>query len=347
MDAKFSVSVVMATFNGEQFISEQLDSIAKQTYPPAELIVSDDASADKTIEIVKNFAKTVPFPVKIIENEKRLGYGGNFLSAMKHATGAYLSFCDQDDVWLRNKLEVSLTTIEAFDGDLYVHGATIVDAMGATAGQFVQGIRRRAVLDPLTLPPWGVFYGFSMVFRRDVFDFIASDDRGGHTFEFGGLLSHDLWIYFIASSLGRVVVDPRPLVLYRRHDKNETPDLKGNFIRKISKYLGVAAHKNLRRDSVAEHRSKILKDLAGSASSSRLRDQAGAASRYWAAIARFEADRITFYTRDHMLNRFSLCLKLLREGGYRSYRRGGLSWRLFMKDVLFGVLRVRRWMANN
>ncbi|MCJ2058272.1 glycosyltransferase family 2 protein [Methylobacterium sp. J-048] len=347
MDTKFSVSVVMATFNGGQFIAEQLDSIARQTHPPTELIVSDDASTDETIKIVRNFATTAPFPVKIVENEKRLGYGSNFLSATKHASGAYLSFCDQDDVWLPNKIEVSLRAIEAFDGDLYVHGATIVDAIGTTGGQFTQGIRKRAVLAPLTLPPWGVFYGFSMVFRRDVFDIIPADDRGGHTFEFTGSLSHDLWIYFIASSLGRVIVDPQPLVLYRRHDKNETPDLKGNIVRKISKFLGVAAHENLRRDSVAAHRSKILKDLAKSASPSRLRDQAGAASRYWAEIARFEADRITFYTHDCILSRLALCLKLLREGGYRSYRQGGLSWRLFMKDILFGVFQIRRRMAKN
>lgn len=347
MDTKFNVSVVMATFNGGRFISEQLDSIARQTHLPAELIVSDDTSTDDTIEIVKGFAKTAPFPVKIIENETRLGYGGNFLSATKQATGAYLSFCDQDDIWLPNKLEVSLRTIEAFDADLYVHGATIVDATGAAAGRFTQGVRTRSVLGPLTLPPWGVFYGFSMVFRRDVFDLFDADNRGGHTFEWHGPLSHDLWIYFLASSLGRIVVDPQPLVLYRRHDKNETPDLKAHLVHKISKYLGVAAHKNLRRDAVAAHRSKILMDLAASDSPSRLRDQARAASSYWNAIARFEADRIDIYTRDRPLSRLSRCLKLLRQGGYRAYRRGGLSWRLLVKDLMFGVLRMGRRVANN
>ena len=346
MDTKFSVSVVMATFNGGRFISEQLDSIARQTHLPAELIVSDDASTDDTIKIVKTFAKTAPFPVRIVENETRLGYGGNFLSATRHASGAYLAFCDQDDIWLPNKLDVSLKTIEEFDADLYVHAATIVDTAGATVGLFAQNIGKRTVLTPLTLPPWGVFYGFSMVFRRDVFDIIDADDRGGHTFEWQGLLSHDLWIYFIAASLGRVAVDPQPLALYRRHDKNETPDLKGSLIRSLSKYLGIAAHQNLRRDSVAAHRSKILMDLSESESPSRLREYAKAASTYWDRIALFEADRINIYTRNRIHNRFFLCLKLLYEGGYRSYRRGGLSWRLFLKDLLFGVLQVRRRMAN-
>lgn len=347
MDNGLNISVVMATYNGGRFISEQLESLASQIRLPAELIVSDDASTDDTVEIVKAFTKTAPFPVKLVENRQRLGYGGNFINATRLATGAFISFCDQDDIWLPDKLEESLKAIAEFDADLYVHGAIVVDATGGATGRFTQGFRKRSVIAPLTLPPWGVFYGFSMVFRRDVFELIDADDRGSHTFDWNGSLSHDLWIYFIAASLGRVVVDPKPLAMYRRHDRNETPGLKGNLIRRISNYLGVMAHKNLRRDAIAAHRSRILMDLSSSDHPSRLREHAKTASLYWKTIARFEAIRIEIYTGDHALARLSLCLKLLRAGGYRPYRRGGLSWRLFLKDILFGVLQLRRRVASN
>ncbi|MER2290538.1 glycosyltransferase [Methylobacterium brachiatum] len=337
----------MATCNGGRFLSEQLRSIANQVCLPAELIISDDASTDDTIEIAEEFLRSAPFPVKIIQNQQRLGYGNNFIGATKQATGCYIAYCDQDDIWLPDKLQSALEAIEESGADLYVHGAILVDAAGTATGVFTQGIRKRSLQKPLSLPPWGVFYGFSMVFRREIFYLIDADDRGGHTFEWVGSLSHDLWIYFIAASIGHVVVDPRPLVMYRRHDRNETPSLHGNFLRKISKYLGLAAHKNLRRDAIALHRSKILMNFFESSNSSRLRINAEKASQYWKAIAHFEAKRIEIYTQNGALTRLSLCLKLLWVGGYRSYQRGGLSWRLFVKDILFGVAKFRRPVVSS
>jgi glycosyltransferase involved in cell wall biosynthesis len=76
-----SVSVAMATYNGEAHIHEQLLSLANQSLAPVELVVADDCSGDRTLDIVREFARTAPFAVRIYENETRLGYRANFMRA--------------------------------------------------------------------------------------------------------------------------------------------------------------------------------------------------------------------------------------------------------------------------
>jgi len=78
MKPNSTVSVALATYNGDAFLQEQLDSLVSQVLLPMELVVSDDGSNDQTIDIVLNFSKTSPFPVKLVQNRERLGYGLNF-----------------------------------------------------------------------------------------------------------------------------------------------------------------------------------------------------------------------------------------------------------------------------
>jgi len=100
------ISIAMATYNGESFLAEQLDNLAKQTLKPLELVVCDDGSTDDTVAILEGFAALAPFPVSIHRNGTRLGHTENFLKAANLCSGKWIGFCDQDDVWLPNKLEV-------------------------------------------------------------------------------------------------------------------------------------------------------------------------------------------------------------------------------------------------
>jgi len=100
-----SISIVMATFNGAEFLRSQLDSLAFQTLLPIELIISDDHSTDETLQIATSFSKCAPFPVRIYENDSRVGYRANFMRAAALAKGELVAFCDQDDVWMPEKLE--------------------------------------------------------------------------------------------------------------------------------------------------------------------------------------------------------------------------------------------------
>lgn len=100
-----SISVLLATYNGEKYVAEQLASIVSQTLPPCEIVVSDDQSSDNTLAVVKAFARTSAVPIKVMVNSKNKGYAKNFLEGAQHCGGDYVAFCDQDDVWMPHKLE--------------------------------------------------------------------------------------------------------------------------------------------------------------------------------------------------------------------------------------------------
>lgn len=102
-------SIALATHNGEKFIFAQLNSIANQTQLPDELIICDDLSTDNTLEIIKKFSKTVPFPVYLHTTQDRLGYIKNFEKAAALCTGDIVFFCDQDDIWDRQKIEIVIS----------------------------------------------------------------------------------------------------------------------------------------------------------------------------------------------------------------------------------------------
>lgn len=111
---RHTVSVVMATYNGEQYIREQLDSILNQTYPIHELIIQDDCSKDSTPAICREYQDKYP-NVHFYENEHNLGFNLNFQTACMKATGDYVAISDQDDVWFPTKIEKQVNTIGSHD----------------------------------------------------------------------------------------------------------------------------------------------------------------------------------------------------------------------------------------
>src|SRR3954464_9717794 len=99
-----SISVAMATYNGERYLPEMLDSLAAQTLQPDELVVRDDASEDDTVSILHAFARRVPFRVEVLAGGPRLGYAQNFVTASRACSGGVIFFADQDDSWRPHKL---------------------------------------------------------------------------------------------------------------------------------------------------------------------------------------------------------------------------------------------------
>ncbi|RMG82452.1 MAG: glycosyltransferase, partial [Chloroflexi bacterium] len=106
------ISVAMATYNGEACLNEQLESLVRQEHQPYELVVGDDGSSDRTLDILRAFAARAPFPVRVTVNPERLGFGENFLQTARRCSGEWIAFCDQDDVWLPHKLAACATAIE-------------------------------------------------------------------------------------------------------------------------------------------------------------------------------------------------------------------------------------------
>ncbi len=110
-----TVSVVVATYYGEKYLAEQLQSILDQDYAPLEVIISDDGSTDGTMEIARRFAEC-DARVRVFRNEGPHGASANFYSAMRRAKGDFIAISDQDDIWLPQKLGKQVRTMTAIGG---------------------------------------------------------------------------------------------------------------------------------------------------------------------------------------------------------------------------------------
>jgi glycosyltransferase involved in cell wall biosynthesis len=125
---KPTTSVAMCTYNGERYLVEQLNSLLTQTCLPNELVICDDGSTDRTLEILENFQKNVLFKVLIYKNEKSLRTTKNFEKAIRLCTGSYIFLCDQDDVWLPTKIEVLVKYLNQNPGvEMVFSNAKLVD----------------------------------------------------------------------------------------------------------------------------------------------------------------------------------------------------------------------------
>ena len=112
-----SLSIALCTCNGERYIEPLLASLARQTVLPNELVIGDDASDDTTLSILRHFAQSAPFPVRIVAPRERLGHASNFLATARDCAGEWIAFADQDDVWFDTKLAEAQAVIAA-DRDL-------------------------------------------------------------------------------------------------------------------------------------------------------------------------------------------------------------------------------------
>lgn len=151
-----TVSVVMATYNGEKYIREQLDSIIAQTYPIYELIIQDDGSRDRTMEICQEYAKRYAF-IHIYQNEHNLGCDKNFETAAMRATGDFVALSDQDDIWFKDKIAKQVAAIGDNDacGSQHMRGKTMEASHLIDPQHLLEGLMFCA------------FAGHSLLLRRD------------------------------------------------------------------------------------------------------------------------------------------------------------------------------------
>ncbi len=101
------ISIALCTYNGERFLNQQLASMAQQTRLPDELVVCDDRSTDRTLTMVREFAASAPYPVRIFQNEQNLGFAANFERAIRLCQGNLIALSDQDDIWYPIRLQRS------------------------------------------------------------------------------------------------------------------------------------------------------------------------------------------------------------------------------------------------
>lgn len=336
------VSVVLGTFNGERYIEEQLASILAQTLPPVEVIVADDGSTDRTLEIVEAVSARSDVPLRIIRNVRRLGFADNFLNAASTARGALVAFSDQDDRWSADKLAVSAAALERYGAVYCTHAVALMDEQGTDLGRTAQAVPRDVLTPPRSSDPWDARYGFSVLIRRSLLDLIPAESRGPDTFAPDTALSHDRWAYSLAWSVGRSVHLSAELAVYRQH----SAQLYGGPVRRT--YRMRVAHKLANCEERVAFLARIAHlraDLFRAAGPSSETADAAAA---WARLHLLYRRRSLLYTETRPVHRAARLLQLVGTGAFRRFDRQGVGLRALVEDVVLGLAgpRLRRRFAT-
>ena len=216
------VSVVMATYNGEAFIAEQIDSLLAQSYAPIELIICDDGSSDNTVEIIESYMKEHP-AITLYQNSKNLGFVKNFEKGIGLSSAKYIALCDQDDVWESNKLEIQM---EALVKQELV--SSIIPVM-VHSDLCVVDVENRVQHDS-----YFKFKKYTLKETKDLGHIAGPSGVMGNTILFNAALKekilpfpnciafHDQWIALVNEVCGKRVTVRRPLVRYRIHSENNS-----------------------------------------------------------------------------------------------------------------------------
>lgn len=210
------VSVIVATYNGARFLRDLLESICSQTYRAFEVIASDDASLDETVRILESYRRRGVS--KILAHGQNVGSTLNFERAIAHASGDFIAFADQDDVWLPHKLELSAAKIMDQKADLVFSDARIVDEqlrpLGNTIWQRVGFSHKRQVR-------FSAGDAFGMLLRQNVVTgatVIARADLVRRFLPISTRWVHDAWMAILAAFFdARIELIDAPLLLYREH----------------------------------------------------------------------------------------------------------------------------------
>jgi glycosyltransferase involved in cell wall biosynthesis len=216
------IVVAMCTYRGEQYLDEQLRSIAAQTRPPDGMVIVDDDSRDGTVAMARSFAARAPFPVQVVENPENVGFIRNFGNAIRLANGDVVVLADQDDVWLDSKLEAIeeafreqpdaaavFSDAELVDRALRPLGARLSEAVAFSPDQ--QRLAREGRMFEVLLRG-NVVAGATLAFRSEYRELLLplSDE-----------VEHDAWIALLLSAVAPVSYIARPLILYRQHGGNQ------------------------------------------------------------------------------------------------------------------------------
>lgn len=231
-----TVSVAMTSYNGAAFIESQIDSVLSQLRDGDELIVSDDGSTDGTREILCDVA-ACDSRVRVIDGPQN-GAIANFEYVLGQCKGDWIFLADQDDEWDADKLQTVLRAAEENDAILVMHDARVVDTEGREL--LPSFFATRGTKTGLLKNLWRNSYiGCCMAFSRRLLDNILPFPAD--------IPMHDQWIGLEAQRHGRVVLIRRPLLSYRRHDRNVTATAHGSFATMLSQRLAMVRALTSRR----------------------------------------------------------------------------------------------------
>ena len=320
------VSVALCTHNGEQYVGEQIATIAAQTRPVAEVVLSDDASADATVEVagerLRSAGPATPATLVLLENPAPLGVTANFEQALSRTSGDLIALSDQDDVWHPDKIERLVEVLGSSGALLVWTDARIVGNRGEPLGRTlfedleISARERELVGAGRAFPALlrrNLATGATVLLRRDL---LAA------ALPIPAEWVHDEWLAIIASAVGDVAMLDETTIDYRLHDRNQigvtAPSLR-NKIRRVLQPRGDRNELLAAKFAVLAERLRALGDRVPTAYAAAAEQKA----RFEGARARLSARR---------WRRIPVVVSLLRSGDYDRYASQG------RRDVLRDLL---------
>jgi len=219
-----NISVVLASYNGEKYIKEQIDSILSELEDGDELIISDDGSTDKTKEIIKSISSD---KIILVEGPKT-GFVNNFINGCSYAKNEYIFFSDQDDVWLKGKRNIMLSYFSE-KIKMVKHDAIIVDENLQTINESYNKLRGANISFIKNLIA-NTYTGCCMAITKEWFNKLLPIPKG---------IYHDWWIGLLSCKYKCVKVIDDKLLLYRRHGNNVSQMKPDSLMKRLKKRLYV------------------------------------------------------------------------------------------------------------
>jgi len=216
------ISILLASYNGEKYIAEQIDSLLEQTEQNFKLYICDDKSTDNTYNIIEDYARRYPDKIFVSQNEKNLGGAKfNFIKMMTEHKDDYVMLCDQDDVWLPDKIEKSLQKIKEMESrhsrekPLLAHtNLCIVDEnlkiISHSYWEKVNAKVEEKKFNKVLVQNFAA--GCTMIYNKAFGDLIVKEPDY--------CIMHDWWLILLASAFGEIGETDRSTILYRQHDSN-------------------------------------------------------------------------------------------------------------------------------
>ena len=228
------ISVAMCTYNGARFLREQLDSIGAQSLPPDELVVCDDGSSDETTGIIREFAQSASFAVRLVVNEEKLGPARNFEKALTLCQGDLIAFGDQDDYWYPEKLKRLSRVMEGNEtlGGIFSDADLMDEASKQSGSRLWERVQFRSPEHTVhaegflasRLLKGDVVTGATLMIRAAVRDLILPIPEAW---------MHDGWIAWMLVLYSGIAAVNEPLIRYRVHNAQHAGVSPGTLMGRI------------------------------------------------------------------------------------------------------------------
>lgn len=239
-----TTAILLSTYNGEKFISHQLESILKQTCQEFVLYVRDDGSSDSTLSILKEYSQKFNNIVIMNNGETNMGASASFLWLLKNVEAKYYMFCDQDDFWLEDKVKYQIEEIEKLKEDenlpiVIFHDLILTNSEGVVISKSFWDLHNFNI-DNVT---------FESLFSQNVLTGCASLINQSMKnqvlkFDVNAIFMYDHLIALIGYGFGKAITIKKGLILFRDHSNSVTPKLKVSFGYRISNFFKNVNQKN-------------------------------------------------------------------------------------------------------